>query len=136
VFSQLPDYPGATQTWPWSINNRGDIAGYVEDSAGNTHGYLLQNGVYTLLDVPGAAYTIAVGLNDSDEVVGLYWITVADCLSPNSSTYGFLYSQGAYTTLNLPGTTGYEAESINNAGQISAEYYEASGYLYSYILIQ
>jgi uncharacterized membrane protein len=134
TYAQLPDYPNASQTWPWSINNKGDIVGYVSDSAGNTHGYLQHNGTYALLDVPGAAYTIAVGVNDSDQVVGLYCVTVADCTSPNNNTHGFLYSNGGYTTLDIPGTTDYEAETINNAGQIAAFYMEGSGYLYSYLL--
>ncbi len=134
VFTQLPDYPGAIQTWPYSINNHGDMAGYVVDSAGNTHGFLLHKGIYTLLDVPGAAYTIAAAVNDSNQVVGLYCITVEDCNVPDLKSYGFLYSGGTYTTLTLPNTTGYEANGINNAGQIMASYFEGSGYLYSAIL--
>jgi hypothetical protein len=37
------------------------------------HGFLLDHGVYTTLDVPGSYETYAAhGINDSGQIVGLY----------------------------------------------------------------
>jgi probable HAF family extracellular repeat protein len=36
------------------------------------HGFLLDNGTYTTLDVPGSTSTQAWGINDSGEIVGTY----------------------------------------------------------------
>jgi hypothetical protein len=42
------------------------------DSAGVNHGFLLHNGVLTVLDFPAATFTQALGLNNLQEVVGTY----------------------------------------------------------------
>ncbi len=94
------DYPGSTSTAARSINNSGDIVGTYscaaactnpntgETSTAGTHGFLLQNGVFTRIDVPGAAATVARGISDPGVIVGHY--TVAGL------THGFAYSDGNY----------------------------------------
>src|SRR5712664_3807459 len=64
-------YPGSTSTAARGINNSGDIVGTYtcavacinpvtgETSTPGTHGFLLQDGVYTRIDVPGARATVA-----------------------------------------------------------------------------
>jgi uncharacterized membrane protein len=51
------------------INARGQIMGDYEDARGGCHGYLLDNGRFTTIDVPGEP-TQALGLNDRGQVVG------------------------------------------------------------------
>jgi PEP-CTERM motif len=41
------------------------------DGAG-THGFVLDNGSYTTLDVPGSTWTWATGINASGQIVGMY----------------------------------------------------------------
>jgi probable HAF family extracellular repeat protein len=36
------------------------------------HGFLLDQGSYTTLDVPGSSYTFATGVNASGQIVGCY----------------------------------------------------------------
>ena len=62
-------YPGSTSTAARGINNSGDIVGTYtcavacinpmtgQTSTPGTHGFLLQDGVYTRIDVPGATAT-------------------------------------------------------------------------------
>jgi hypothetical protein len=59
------------------INNHGDIAGAYVDSAGATHGFLLQSalhhGVWTKFDDPAGVGTTTInGVNDRLDLVGFY----------------------------------------------------------------
>jgi hypothetical protein len=131
AFAQVPGYPGAIQTWPWAINTKGDLAGYVQDSAGVTHGFVLEKGVYTLLDYPGAAFTVAVALNDSGEVAGYYCNTTATC---DDGSFGFLYSGGTYTSVAVPGVEFTVLNGINNKGTMSGAYTDSNGLEHSFLV--
>ena len=48
------DVPGATRTAA-NGNSTHAIAGEFDDADGNTHGFVLNKGVFTTIDVPGAA---------------------------------------------------------------------------------
>ena len=52
---------------------------------------------FTILDVPGAASTVATSINDSGQVTGSYY--------DGSGEHGFVYSGGTFTTLDVPGAT-------------------------------
>jgi uncharacterized membrane protein len=89
-----------------------------------------QDALYTFdrLDVPGARRTLARGINDGSQIVGIY-----DDSTPG--IHGFLYSPGLFTTLNAPGSIATEPYGINNRGQIVGAYQEdpsgrGHGFLY------
>jgi uncharacterized membrane protein len=73
-------FPNAASSAALGINKRGVIVGgYTKD--GVRHGYVLIDGVYTSLDVPGCSSTVAGGamtcttprkVNDGGHVVGFY----------------------------------------------------------------
>ena len=72
------------------------------------------------LDYPGAALTVAAGINDKGQIVGSYELP-GPC--PPFGGYcpggAFLYSNGAYSTINGPGLIGWlYPNGINDAGQI------------------
>jgi len=91
------DYPGATQTAVGNftqiggLNNNGDIASNFCSSFsncelasfGSLHGFVLSAGNFSSLDAPGAAGTVAFGLNDRGIIVGGY-------LDANLRVHGFL----------------------------------------------
>ena len=54
------------------INNAGQIAGLYVDADGNQHGFVLSNGVYTTIDVPGGTNTGVFSINAQGEIVGSY----------------------------------------------------------------
>ena len=85
--------------------------------ANHALGYVYSGGNYTTLDVPGSTLTEAFGINNRDQVVGLY--------SNGTSTEGFLYSGGTYTTLSFPGNTDTQAWGINDRGQIVGLYFNS-----------
>jgi uncharacterized membrane protein len=96
----IVQYPGSSSTIGRGINNSGDIVGTYACSpaAGCTltgaagtagsHGFLLQDGVYTRIDVPGGTNTIARGISEQGTIIGQY--------SAAGVTHGFAYSEGNY----------------------------------------
>jgi probable HAF family extracellular repeat protein len=70
-----------------SINQRGDIVGgfafAADECGGDTlHGFLLRDGKFTQIDVPGSIVTQPLGINDDGVIVGRFaW--------PGGKTYGF-----------------------------------------------
>ena len=62
------DVPG-TDTRLRGINDRGYITGQFTDASG-THAFLLADGVFTTIDVPGASATFGRGINQRGDVTG------------------------------------------------------------------
>jgi len=81
--SPIPDVPGSFGTLSASgINNLGHIIGqygYVSGQAG----YILRNGVFDSVVVPGSTFVRPNGLNDFDVIVG-------DFSDASGQTHGFL----------------------------------------------
>src|SRR5262249_28618931 len=102
-------------------------AGHVENGTlEHNHGFLLDQGSYTTLDVPGATYTQAYAISASGHIVGY-----------SSATGAFLLDQGSYTTLDVPGSNGsYHtyANGINASGHIVGFYYAIEGGSYGFLL--
>ena len=73
-------------TYALGINDRGQIVGFYSDANRNDHGFLIDRGQVSTIDVPGALYTQADDINDRGEIVGTY--------SPNA----FAYSRGFIAT--------------------------------------
>ncbi len=69
-----PSQPGSTT----AARSIGIYAG----SDGKAHGFRLENGTFTLVDVPGATYTQAIGINGHGDVVGTF--------TASGTTRGFL----------------------------------------------
>jgi hypothetical protein len=68
---QTIDYPGASQTEAWGVNNGGTIVGWYF-SGPMAFSFALVNGHYASFGYPGAVYTLAYGINASEQVVGSY----------------------------------------------------------------
>jgi probable HAF family extracellular repeat protein len=116
------DVPGASFPSPISaigINGSGQIVGNSGGPGSAGGGFLFDQGIYTMLEVPGSQGTSAYGINDAGQIVGSY----ADA----TGFHGFLLVNGNYTTIDPPGSTFTEAHGINNAGQIVGWYWDAAG---------
>jgi hypothetical protein len=122
------DVPGSTSTNPQAagINASGQIVGNYDDAGGTRHGYLLNAGSYTTLDVPGSTSTFASGIDTSGQVVGSYVAA--------GVRHGYLLNAGSYTTTDVPSSTFTAARGINDAGQIVGNYFDASGVTHGYLL--
>jgi len=97
-----------------NINDRGDIVGQMLDDNGFGHGFLVKDGVLTMLDFPGASETFALGINDSGIVAG-YW----DLLDADGNTlavHAFTWKNGAFTQFDFPGAQATAFFGINARG--------------------
>jgi hypothetical protein len=84
------------------------------------HGFRLTGVTYTTLDVPGAALTVAQGINDSGQIAGLYQ-------DSNGTFHGFVRNDGTYVTIDVPGATLTQIKGINNAGHMAGYFEDATG---------
>ena len=117
---------GASSVTATAINNWNDIAGFETDSSGNVDAFLMsRDGAVTTLDYPGATTTQAFGVNDSDEVVGLY----QDGTGQTATTHGFTWTpRHGFQTVDDPhgvGTT--TINGVNDEGQLVGFYVDPAG---------
>jgi hypothetical protein len=48
------------------------VGEYV-DTAGRSHGFLLDNGAFTTIDAPDSSSTVATDIDDGGRIVGFYF---------------------------------------------------------------
>jgi hypothetical protein len=135
------DLPGARGRVDASgINPEGDIVGDYFSSVGvpgirGIRGFLLRNGTFTKIKVPGASATFPHGINPRGDIVGSYNIAVDP---QNFIGHGFLLRKGRLTTIDVvPATLGVgtQALGINPQGHIVGSYADSSG-THGFLLIQ
>lgn len=66
------DFPGATLTWAWDINEEGEIVGEYADASGNRHSFLRKEERFLSIDYPGAVATSRGAINSQGAIVGQY----------------------------------------------------------------
>jgi hypothetical protein len=118
-----PNDPGASLTAS-AINDRGHVAGvYTNPVTGNMDGFLLRDGQFTDLAVPGASTTMALGVNNLDEVVGVY--------TPSGTTelHGFTWTaRHGFSTVDDPNGAGTTTiNGVNDRGQLVGFYVDGNG---------
>jgi probable HAF family extracellular repeat protein len=76
-------------------------------------GFLLDNGVFTPIDAPGAVLgTAPYGINNRGQIVGAY-------VYADGTGQGFLLDNGGFTPIDTPGAGAFTvAFGINNRGRI------------------
>jgi uncharacterized membrane protein len=101
------------------INDRGQVVGGYLDAANAFQGFLLDRGRATTIAVPGDQDTVAVGINNHGQIVG---VSRAGRGQPPD---GFLLRDGAggpFTPIDAPGAPWAAATGINDAGTIVGLY--------------
>ena len=115
------DFPGASGTRAYGLNNAGEIVGYYYGaSPGNIayHGFLLADGRFTTIDYPGSYGTEAYGINAAGHIVGVYW----DANGAAVGRHGFLFANGRFTTIDVPRGVNTMAYGISDDDQIVGVY--------------
>lgn len=126
----------APQTAVNGINAAGDIVGMYIDGATRQHGFVVENGRYRTLDVPGSFAgvsgtlpTVANGINPAGDIVGTYRVPFNDTAPFDSPLYcptgrpaacvkGFIYRHGQFERLLFPGHPGAVPQRISPNGDV------------------
>ena len=129
------------QSVPSSMNNGATPDGktivglYTDLASGQTHGYVVHNGIFQTYDVPQSALTQTWGINPGGDFVGLYDDQIGN-------EHGFLQRSGADTpvTIDVPHAAPFNAKltdafAINPAGSIVGLYIDTSGNLHGYLAV-
>jgi len=80
----------------------------------------------TLIEFPNAIATVAVGINDRGQIVGVY-------LDQSDVVHGFMYENGRYAQLDYPGAVETDLNGINNFGQVSGSYLDTAGLFHGFV---
>ena len=134
----VPHSPGnpAHQTFPYSINGNGVIAGYYTFGSG-----LLQSGFvraadgtitsFSPLSSPGSPVleTLGFSINAAGAIAGYYVGGTAPF-----TNHGFVRDTGGnFTLFDPPGSTSTIVQSINDGGDITGYYYDASNVKHGFV---
>ena len=110
--------PGAVGgTYPLHINEQSQVVGVWFDAQAREHGFLLTNGQYTTIDVPGAVATEVLGINSSNLPT-----LVGDYLDINGVVHGFTLQDGNVRTVDVPNAAGTAVKGINDMNKIVGTY--------------
>lgn len=91
------------------------IVGFYTDMAANrVEGFLIDDGEFTPLIVPGSTITRAFDINPAGEIVGVH-VTAG-------VFHGFVLMDGSYVSIDVPGATATRAWGINARGDIVGVY--------------
>ena len=120
------DFPDAIDTQAFGVNDLGTVIGIYTDIQGNTHSFLLREGHYHNIDLPGgtpSSGTTPLSINDFGEIAGQFTRT--------EGTLGFGYLQrpdGRFMLTTAPGSAPEQTFfiSINNRQQILGAFADAA----------
>jgi hypothetical protein len=132
------DPPGSTFTSPSFISPQEVIVGEYLDSTFVSHGFILDGGQYTFVNVPGAAGTTLSGINPSGEISGF------TCSDPAcgqtglaNTSHSFVESKkGVFTIFDPPGATSSSASTVNPSGAVVGAYTDTVGELFHGYLLK
>jgi probable HAF family extracellular repeat protein len=119
-------FPEAIWTAARAINDNGDIVGLYGLADGNQRGWLLHDGAFTVIAVPGATSTFgAVGINNLGTIVGSYNV--------GAVSHGFVLTGTCFTTIDVPDAVQTFVRGINDAGDLVGRYDTADHILHGFL---
>jgi hypothetical protein len=120
-------FPGAVQsTLAAAVNDSGLVTGTYQKSAGSTHGFTYQAGVYTSFDVPGAVTSFPNAVNLSG-VIGGGWSDARYQL------HGFIDIAGSFVTLDYPGGSNTVVAALDAAGDAFGNYLDGASSSHAFL---
>lgn len=100
------------------------IVGFYRNMAANRNeGFLIDDGDFTPLVVPGSTFTAAWDMNPAGEIVGVY---------TKAGVHGFVLRDEGYVAIDFPGATVTRAFGINARGDVVGNYV-AGGVTHGYL---
>lgn len=112
------------------INPEREIVGHYQDGSG-IHGFLLDEGVLTPIDITGGKNLQAYGINPEGEIVGFYTEVATNRM------HGFvLDKEGAFTQVDVPveGAVSTLVRRNNPKGDLVGNYLDAAGIVHGFLI--
>jgi len=117
------DYPGASWTKFWGINDFGDLAGEYRLDGSPIHAMTYSHGRFASLDPNGLfgdRGSASGGPNDLGALCGFY-------TDESQRQHGFVQLWGFLETVDFPGHLNSNCDDVNVFGAIAGVYWDASG---------
>lgn len=117
------DYPGATSTIIWGLNDWGDLAGQYTPATPPAHAMAYRNGRFETLDPDGlfGDYFAAAG---GPTEFGLLFGGYSDA---SAQQHGFLLQWGLVQTVDFAGHLNSNIDGVSIFGDIAGVYWDADG---------
>lgn len=100
---------------------------YVDMMTGLSHGYVIENGTFAQLDVPGSNFTRGWDVNPAGDVVGEFRDTMG-------KFHGFLRSASGFSSIDFPAAIATHAFGINPGGDVVGSYLDSAGKTHGFVL--
>jgi len=110
-----------------SVNGQYSFFGVSNSPSADCAGHLEIQA--TLIEFPNAPITVALGINDHGQIVGIYW-------DQSYNVHGFTYDHGQYAKLDYPGSIETDLNGINNTGQVCGYYLDIFGLPHGFVYSQ
>lgn len=117
------DYPGASWTKFWGINDFGDLAGEYRVTGSPIHAMTYRRGRFASLDPNGSfgdRGSASGGPNDLGALCGFY-------TDESKRQHGFVLQWGRLETVDFPGHLNSNCDDTNLFGAIAGVYWDANG---------
>jgi probable HAF family extracellular repeat protein len=112
VFTPISVCPSCS-TQAVGINEKGNVTGGYLDAGGTSHGFVLRNGIFATIDIPGALFVEAGRSNAAGQIAG-------DYVAEDGIDRPFVRNTDGSLSLRsgLPGASVTYAIEINNGGDL------------------
>jgi probable HAF family extracellular repeat protein len=125
------DYPGASNTQIFAVNNAGRYAGAFYDAQVNGHAMYFDGKKLRALDPRGvigtAPNSFAFSLNNRGDIAGSY-------TDASGSYHGYLYNHGKITDIDFPGGFNTQAYGVNDLRQVIGVFTDAASAPHAFLL--
>jgi probable HAF family extracellular repeat protein len=128
---QVVDFPKATNTYIFAVNDVGQYVGQFADAAHAGHAFLFDGRQLSVLDADGvigtASRSSAFSINNFGQIAGSY-------TDAAGKKHGFVDSFGHVATLDYPGAVSTAAYGINDEGDVIGVYHDSAGAVHAFRL--
>jgi len=113
----------------WGVNDAGDAVGWYADRAGFSHGLLMSQGTFQVINFPGANATQCSGINGHSQVVGSY-------SSDGLFWHGFALVGQKFLKIDFPGAISTVPHGIDSNGDVVGYYQDAAGNPHGFVRLR
>jgi hypothetical protein len=126
------DFPGATNTYIFALNNAGHFVGAEVDSAGVNHAIFDNGKELQMLKLSGPARenlgSFAFSINNRDDIAGAF-------TDMGGVTHGYVHhADGSLIQINFPGASSTQAYGVNDWQMVIGVYADAQNNGHAFVL--